>query len=96
MIDASTIINKVFRAFTNETTFQFNCSASGTHLALVWFKDGEQISVDGQTLTIPNANPINSGVYQCFWTSEIRPSQIFDNITWALAIRDRSEHHLVH
>ena len=91
-----TAMNEVFRGFTNETTFDFNCSATGTSLSLVWYKHGEQISVDGTSLTIPYASPMDNGVYQCFWTSELRPSQIFDSVSWALAVRDRGRRHFIH
>ena len=95
MIDVSTTMNEVFRTFTNETTFNFTCKASGTHLTLVWYKNGEQILADGQTLTIPYPNPMDSGVYQCFWTSELRPSQIFDSVSWAVVVHDRGWCHCI-
>ena len=95
VIDASTTMNQVFKSFTSETTFNFICNASGTQLALVWYKDGVQIPADGQSLTIFEASTNDSGVYQCFWRSELRPFQIFDSVSWAVAVRDRGKFHFV-
>ena len=91
VIDSNTTMNQIFRKFTKEETFIFNCSASGTGLALVWYKNGEQIPEEGSSLTIPLANPNDSGVYQCFWANESRPSQIFDSVSWAVVVRDRGK-----
>lgn len=95
MIDVGTTMNEVFRVFTNETSFNFTCKATGTLLKLVWYKDGQQISVDGSFLTIPYPSPMDSGVYQCFWTSELKPSQIFDSVSWAVVVHDTGRCHSV-
>ena len=89
VIHANTTTNQVFRGFTNETVFNFICNASGSQLSLVWYKNGKQIAVNGPIMAISNPVPQDSGVYQCFWTSEHRSSQIFDSVSWALVVRDR-------
>ena len=96
VIDVSTTMEQVFETYTNEATFIFTCNASGTLLTLTWYKNGEQILVDGQTLIIAHPNPMDNGVYQCLWTSKVRPFQYFDSVSWAMMVWDRGGHHSMH
>ena len=85
----SAVPTGVTRGFTGDK-FSFNCTATGTGVHLTWYRNATRITpYPGSTLTITDATPTDSGVYQCHWYSQ--QLSVYHIVTWALVISEPGE-----
>ena len=85
----SAVPTGVTRGFTGDE-FSFNCTATGTGVQLIWYRNATRITpYPGSTLTITDATPTDSGVYQCHWYSQ--QLSVYHIVTWALVISEPGE-----